>query len=52
MNLAAVEAEPRLLAVTEHLPQRHTKHPGITGMREGSGLQALWSTPDKTHVKC
>lgn len=49
VNLAAVETEPWLLSMSEHLPQRHTEHPGITGVRESPGLQALWSTPDEAH---
>lgn len=43
--LAPVEAQPRLLAMGEHLPQGNSKHPRVCGMGERPGLQTLWSTP-------
>ena len=43
--LAAIEAHPWLLSVGEHLPQGDSEHPGVTGVREGAGLQAFGSTP-------
>lgn len=46
-HLTAVETNPGLLAIGEHLPQCDPKHPGITGMGEGTCLQALRSTPGR-----
>lgn len=46
-HLTAIEADPGLLAVGEHLPQRDPKHPGVAGMGEGARLQALWGTPGR-----
>lgn len=45
-DLAPVEAQPRLLAVSEHLPQGNSEHPRVCGVGEGPGLQALWSAPE------
>jgi len=45
--LTTIESNPWFLPVSEHFPQCYSKHPGITGMGEGTGLQALWSTPAK-----
>lgn len=44
--LAAVEAQPGLLAVREHLPQGHAEHPRVRGVGERPGLQTLWSAPE------
>ena len=46
-HLTAIEANPGLLAVGEHLPQRDPKHPGVAGVGEGTCLQALWGTPGR-----
>lgn len=43
--LAPVEAQPRLLAVCEHLPQGNSKHPCVCGVGKRPGLQTLWSAP-------
>lgn len=47
--LAPVEAQPRLLAVCEHLPQGDSKHPRVCGVGERPGLQTLWSAPETPH---
>lgn len=44
--LAPIEAQPRLLAMSKHLPQSDSKHPRVSGMRERSGLQTLWGAPE------
>lgn len=44
-HLTPIEAQPRLLAVGEHLPQGDAKHPGVGGVGEGARLQRLRSTP-------
>lgn len=46
-HLTAIEANPGLLAISEHLPQCDPKHPGVTSMGEGTCLQALGGTPGK-----
>lgn len=46
-HLTAIEANPGLLAIGEHLPQRDPKHPGVAGVGEGACLQALWGTPGR-----
>lgn len=46
-HLAAIKANPGLLAIGEHLPQCDPKHPGVTGMGESPCLQALRGTPGK-----
>ena len=45
LYLATIEAQPWLLSVSEHLPQRDPKHPRVAGVGEGPGLQALRGTP-------
>lgn len=45
VHLAPIKAQPRLLSVCEHLPQSDSKHPRVSGVREGSSLQALWGAP-------
>lgn len=45
--LAAIEANPGLLAIRKHLPQCDPKHPGVTGMGESPCLQALRGTPGR-----
>lgn len=49
--LTTIESNPWFLPMSKHFPQCYSKHPGITGMGEGTGLQALWSTPAK-HRAC
>lgn len=46
--LAPVEAQPRLLAVREHLPQGNSEHPRVCCVGERPGLKTLWSTPEKS----
>lgn len=46
-HLTAIEADPGLLAIGEHFPQRHPEHPGVAGMGEGACLQALGGTPGR-----
>lgn len=46
-HLTAIEANPGLLAVGKHLPQRYPKHPGVASVGEGSSLQALRGTPGR-----
>lgn len=50
-HLAAIEANPGLLTIREHLPQRHPKHPGVASMGEGARLQALRGTPGRDRSK-
>jgi len=45
-DLSAIQSNPRLFPVAEHLPQRHTKHPAVTGVRKLTRLQTLRSTPE------
>lgn len=52
MYLSARQPEPGLLAVGEHLPQRHAKHPHIWGMREGAHTKALWGAPGSHGNSC
>jgi hypothetical protein len=49
-DLTAIEANPGLLAIGEHLPQCDPKHPGVAGMGESPCLQALRGTPGKRHL--
>lgn len=44
-HLAAIEAQPWLLTVREHLPESDSEHPRVGGMRERPRLQAFWSAP-------
>lgn len=43
--LTTIQAQPRLLSISKHFPQRHAKHPRVRGMRKSACLQALWGTP-------
>lgn len=43
--LTTVEAQPRLLAMCEHLPEGDSKHPCVCSMGERSSLKTLWSAP-------
>lgn len=43
--LAPIKAQPRLLAMREHLPESDSKHPCVCGVGERSGLQTLWGAP-------
>lgn len=43
--LAAIKAQPRLLAMCEHFPQSDSEHPRVCSVGERSGLQTLWGAP-------
>ena len=44
-NLGSVHAHPWLLTIRKRLPQRHPKHPCITGVRKLTTLQTLRRAP-------